>query len=99
MDSSTSAYVGKLVGTNNVVNDEISTRQDMIVKLHNNGEIDLFMMYQKTEGITEDIHSDHKITFNNHVVIMFSTWSCLHSKRLKWGYSSCSGMFHHYWNS
>ena len=70
MDPSTSAYVGQLVGTNDVVNDEISTGQDMIVKLHSNGETDLFMMYQKTEGITEDIHSDHKTTFNSHVVIV-----------------------------
>jgi len=70
VDPSTSAYVGQLVGTNDVVNDEISTGQDMIVKLHSNGETDLFMMYQKTEGITEDIDSDHEATFNNHVVIV-----------------------------
>ena len=30
----------------------------------------LLSMYQKTEGITEDIHSDYKTTFNNHVVIV-----------------------------
>jgi len=70
VDPSTSAYVGQLVGTNDVVNDEISTGQDMTVKLHSNGETDLFMMYQKTEGITEDIHSDYETTFSNHVVIV-----------------------------
>jgi hypothetical protein len=52
VDPSTSPYVGQLVGTNDVVNDEISIGQDMVVKLHSNGETDLFMMYQKTEGIT-----------------------------------------------
>jgi hypothetical protein len=70
VDPSTSPYVGQLVGTNDVVNDEISSEQDMIVKLHSNGETDLFMMYQKTEGITEDIDSDYETTFNNHVVIV-----------------------------
>jgi|AntRauTorckE5430_2_1112549.scaffolds.fasta_scaffold05084_2 hypothetical protein len=70
VDPSTSAYEGQLVGTNDVVNDEISTGQDMIVKLHSNGETDLFMMYQKTEGITEDIDIDHEMSFNNHVVIV-----------------------------
>jgi len=34
----------------------------MIVKLHSNGETDLFMMYQKTEGTTEDIASDYATT-------------------------------------
>jgi hypothetical protein len=70
VDPSTSPYVGQLVGTNDVVNDEISIGQDMVVKLHSNGETDLFMMYQKTEGITEDIASDYATTFNNHVVIV-----------------------------
>jgi hypothetical protein len=70
VDPSTSPYVGQLVGTNDVVNDEISTGQDMVVKLHSYGETDLFMMYQKTEGITEDIASDYALTFNNHVVIV-----------------------------
>jgi hypothetical protein len=70
VDPSTSPYVGQLVGTNDVVNDEISTGQDMVVKLHSKGETDLFMMYQKTEGITEDIASDYATTFNNHVVIV-----------------------------
>jgi hypothetical protein len=64
------AYDGQLVGTNDVANEEITTGQDMIVKLHSNGETDLFMMYQKTEGITEDIASIHETTFNNHVVIV-----------------------------
>ena len=70
VDPSTSAYAGQLVGTNDVVKGDISTGQDMVVKLYSNGETDLFMMYQKTEGITEDIDSDYATTFNNHVVIV-----------------------------
>jgi len=70
VDPSTKSYVGHLVGTNDVVNDEISPGQDMTVKLSSSGETDLFMMYQKTEGITLEIDSDYAATFNNHVVIV-----------------------------
>ena len=70
MEPSTSAYVGELVGTNDVVNGEISAGQEMTVKLHGQGETDLFMMYQKTEGVTVDIADKYESTFNNHVVIV-----------------------------
>jgi hypothetical protein len=70
VDPSTSAYNGELVGTNDVVNGEISAGQEMTVKLHGKGETDLFMMYQKTEGVTVDIADKYESTFNNHVVIV-----------------------------
>jgi hypothetical protein len=70
VDPSTSAYNGELVGTNDVVNGEISAGQEMTVKLHGQGETDLFMMYQKTEGVTVDIADKYESTFNNHVVIV-----------------------------
>jgi hypothetical protein len=70
VDPSTSAYDGELVGTNDVVNGEIFAGQEMTVRLHGRGETDLFMMYQKMEGVTADIASDYESTFNNHVVIV-----------------------------
>ena len=46
-----SSFSGTLVGINDVANDEITSGQYVIVKISGTGETDLFMMYNRVEGV------------------------------------------------
>lgn len=48
-----SAFRGSLVGINDVVNDEVSSDQFVAVKIADSGETNLFMMYNRVEGVNK----------------------------------------------
>ncbi len=65
------SYIGELVGTNDIATTTISSSTyDYIVKLSGtDGATDLFVFYNKVEGIVSEIDGSYSTTFDNHVVV------------------------------
>ncbi len=62
-----SSFSGSLVGVNDAGNNEISTGQYVTVKISDSGATDLFMMYNRVEGVTSFLNN---IYYRNKVVIV-----------------------------
>ena len=67
---SNNSFQGELVGTNDAVNKQIQSEQNVVLRLKETGETSLFMMYQRVEGVTIDIDPTYSMDFGNHVVIV-----------------------------
>ena len=62
-------YYGELVSTNDVAAGRISTGRHYILKLSGTGETDLFVYYNKAEGITKDMDGRYKTVYGNAVMV------------------------------
>ena len=62
-----SSFSGTLVGINDATNDEISSGQFVTVKISGSGETDLFMMYNRVEGVNKFLYN---IYFRDKVVVV-----------------------------
>jgi len=65
----TTGYSGELVPTNDVAAGSISTDQHYILKLSGTGETDLYVHYNKSEGITADMDYRYRSAYGNAVMV------------------------------
>jgi hypothetical protein len=65
----TTGYSGELVPTNDVATGNISTGQHYILKLSGSGETDLYVHYNKAEGITADMDDEYRTAYGNAVMV------------------------------
>jgi len=65
----TTGYSGELVPTNDVSTGNISTGQHYILKLSGSGETDLYVHYNKAEGITADMDDGYRTAYGNAVMV------------------------------
>ena len=65
----TTGYSGELVPTNDVASGNISTGQHYILKLSGSGETDLYVHYNKAEGITADMDDEYRTAYGNAVMV------------------------------
>ncbi len=66
---SSDSYFGGLVPTDDIATTSVSSDYNYVVKLSGAGEINLFIFYNKVEGIIGDIDASEAPDFRNHVVI------------------------------
>ena len=62
-----SSFSGTLVGVNDAANDEISSGQYVTVKISDSGATDLFMMYNRVEGVNSFLEN---LYYRNKVVVV-----------------------------
>ncbi len=73
MTPAVTARTVDLITVNDNYNGQSISGQKMFVKIQGSSEKDLFVMYNKAEGITEDIVSEYRSGYGNHVVIVEQT--------------------------
>ena len=67
---STASYTGELVPTDDIATGDIdSSTYDYVLKVSGSGETDLFIFYNKAEGIIKDMTDEDRAIFGNHVMI------------------------------
>ena len=69
----TTGYSGELVPTNDVAAGRISTGQNYILKLSGRRETDLYVSYNKSEGITADMDERYRSVYGNAVMVYSQT--------------------------
>ena len=79
----TTGYSGELVPTNDVVAGTISTGEHYILKLSGTSETDLYVFYNKSEGVTATMDEEFRTELGNAVVV--------YSQATVWGTSTIVG--------